>query len=619
MTEEEFIREAKRRGKSREETLAKFKQLKAAGAFDTAAPAANEEPRMSGLEKATAAATNFASGVTLGLGDEIGAASQAVFAGPSSWSELGEFYDASLAERRAAEEQLAEENPALAIGSELAGSIASPVNLIPGGQATGLARAGRMAGRGAAEGAVYGFNEGEGDGRLSNAVRAGVTGGAVGGALGGATSTLAKRRVARDLGRGEDFVPLHMADSDGVVGRMYRNYIGAALGGRGALRRQETQAVRNNPRLQRFLDADATGSARQARDEALETVDDRLRLATAELRENADDIAAQRAAVPDNTAVRNRVKDETISLRNEVDGQLTAARASADAAEDAIDIGLRREQALAALPDMDDPVLDTLREKAANMASDADIDDFTQALDNYWTNNAFQKVKDAQLVPDKSLLNALRKTMGDDYAAYADVLEEAVEEGRPISGAFLMEIRNNPARASSTARPYKAGDLRQLVNTMDRQLERLLKAQGNTPALQELRRQKAAYGDKVDFLNAVRSRMNKGDIRPAFDETQLGKADKGKSSLRGERPSLVRARAARDAKAEVRDDLAAQTSRLSNRKRRLGQREKAKTRREIASAGEERERLTRASAALKNRDRRLKQRARASAGECAKR
>ena len=67
MTEQEFIAEAKRRGKSREETLAKFNELKAAGAFSSSSDA--EEPGF--LERGIQRTSETAAELLAGAADSV--------------------------------------------------------------------------------------------------------------------------------------------------------------------------------------------------------------------------------------------------------------------------------------------------------------------------------------------------------------------------------------------------------------------------------------------------------------------------------------------------------------------------------------------------------------------
>ena len=136
MTPEEFIAEAKRRGKSKEETLRKYKELKAAGKFVSAEPAFEPaaDPEMSGLDTAAGAIQSFVQGSTLGWGDELVARGRAAAdlltaklldeeIEGQTWDERVEMY------RRADEEnrrRFAEESPVAAGTLELAGGFTSP-------------------------------------------------------------------------------------------------------------------------------------------------------------------------------------------------------------------------------------------------------------------------------------------------------------------------------------------------------------------------------------------------------------------------------------------------------------------------------------------------------------
>lgn len=128
-------------------------------------------------------------GMLAGFGDEIGAGLDTGYnflTGQGGGASLGEQYDAALQARRGAESDFKKQSPWLAGGAELAGAIASPINLMmPGGG--GIKGAAKV---GARLGALSGIGNSEGG--AENRLKGAATGGAVGGVVGGGLATVGK-------------------------------------------------------------------------------------------------------------------------------------------------------------------------------------------------------------------------------------------------------------------------------------------------------------------------------------------------------------------------------------------------------------------------------------------
>lgn len=124
-------------------------------------------------------------GMLAGFGDEIGAGLDTGYnflTGQGGSASLGEQYDAALQARRGAESDFKKQSPWLAGGAELAGAIASPINLMMpgGGGVVGAAKTGARLG--ALSG--IGTSEGGAENRLKGAATGGALGGVVGGGIG---------------------------------------------------------------------------------------------------------------------------------------------------------------------------------------------------------------------------------------------------------------------------------------------------------------------------------------------------------------------------------------------------------------------------------------------------
>ena len=179
---------------------------------------------------------------------------------------FGDTYAMHRDDARASQKEFSEENPGTALGLELAGGLASPINKIaPGVGTTGgrVARLAQSVGRGGAEGAIAGFGEGEGtlDEQLANAYKASLTGAGMSGALtglgGAAGRGLSKRRVQEKLQKADGtFKPLHLAEKSGLIGDAYRGLVGRSYGGMEKLHKQQ------QPFLQKAIDAVETAGSK---------------------------------------------------------------------------------------------------------------------------------------------------------------------------------------------------------------------------------------------------------------------------------------------------------------------------------------------------------------------
>lgn len=132
------------------------------------------ERKLSGVEKVAAVGSKLGAGATFGLLDEA----------------VGLFDEDAKNEQRFLQKQLSEENPGVAFGAEVLGSIAMPGSIFKAApKAAGLARKagtvlaegaaqGGIAGMGAAEGGLEERIKGFGKGASAGAIGAGVLGGA---------------------------------------------------------------------------------------------------------------------------------------------------------------------------------------------------------------------------------------------------------------------------------------------------------------------------------------------------------------------------------------------------------------------------------------------------------
>jgi hypothetical protein len=161
-------------------------------------------------------------------------------------------YEMYRDDARAAEKKFAEDNPNTALGAELLGAVASPLNKVAPGFGAGAknsnlaSRLYQSVARGSAEGGLYGLGQAEGtvDEQIDQAIKGaqfgGGTAGAItggGGALGRTMSKLrVKDRLVDAAGR---FKPIHLQKDTGILGDAYRGLVGRAYGGMETLHKQQ--------------------------------------------------------------------------------------------------------------------------------------------------------------------------------------------------------------------------------------------------------------------------------------------------------------------------------------------------------------------------------------------
>ena len=182
--------------------------------------AAPTKPTLTPVENETSNFTNLVrsflgQGTALGFGDEIEAYVRSKINDSKSYDEL-------LTEIRADIDKFKDENPALAYGSEIAGSLIPGIGLAAGATrlgAKGLTKIG--AGVGGTEGAIYGAGVADEGERLSGAAIGGTVG-----ALGGAAMSKIAPRISEGakklIKRGVDLTP-GQATSGTAIGNVIKN------------------------------------------------------------------------------------------------------------------------------------------------------------------------------------------------------------------------------------------------------------------------------------------------------------------------------------------------------------------------------------------------------------
>ena len=486
--------------------LAQFRAMKSAKAKKqqpTQAPEA-EDDGQSGIDAARGAIESVNKGITFGFGDEFVGLNRAVldYLTPSAWGEnaqsFGDKYRMYRDDQRAVQEEFADQNPATALGLELVGGFASPANFVgPGLQAAkaaGALKAGGQVGlRGAAEGAVAGVGTAE---ELSDIPEAAAKGAAIGGALSGALGSLGRaassRKVAQELGSGDEFTPLNMIDANtnlekGIRGT-YQDIVGRLPFVKGRMLDQEASVLKeaSEEAGDRFseLAIDAKAAKRQERN-IKNTADKILKKSIGKIDE---DIAAKQLATQQKQASRSLPEYVTNEVRDRV-SSLTDGRAQ------------------------------------------------FKELDDFWTNDAYQSVKSQNFDIDENLLGKFKREFSEDDLMYLFNVDDVDDIlGRKIGGEELMEMRNAPATASTNAAGKTRLNLRKKVSSWDKTISNLMEDQMGEGASKQFKADNAAYGDWISYRDAAktaaadrRGGLFTGDELASVDRRGKTKRSRGES------------------------------------------------------------------------------------------
>lgn len=381
-------------------------------------------------EDSLAAAERFFSSAALGWGDEmqlwVQAQSESLYSGEDSKA----IYERLRKEYDQRQEEFKQRQPAAYTTADIAGSIASPVNFIPGvniaaragmaGRAAQAAQVAATGGRVAAESAIYGAGEaGEGQ-RLSGAVSGagqglvgyGVLRGTMG--LGGKTvSAFTRRNVEGDLiDDAGDFVPLTLAASkpDGVEGAIhtfYRDIVAPSFGGKGVIKAQEQKIV---VKAEEFLDAQKEMSKK---------MDEGLKVKIQEQKDAMNDaVAALKNDAKRLKDAKNKESSTTITPLQEKLKLLKSGKADEIAAKATSDVNrlldarrfdFRNQAFSSAMPS---------GATASDMQKILSIEDIGQrirALDNLWSNKGYSMIKGKKIrILKNEFESSLAKGIADD-------------------------------------------------------------------------------------------------------------------------------------------------------------------------------------------------------------
>jgi hypothetical protein len=415
-------------------------------------------------------------------------------------------------------------------------------------------RAGKEIARASAEGALYGAGTAEEGSRLEGAAKGAAADVATNLVLKGAGKGLkaaTTNRYAQNLKeKGREFLPLSVV-SDGKIGQFYEDYIARSPWG-GRKVREQTEAVVGDAErnLDRVVEKTNALPATIAGEEAAAK-------SSAEGRRVASRAAAGEQLSDVTDVIDTTRAAEKLNIDEQAAGQRLAAEADSQAVTAAADSARRVGQGAKTLPPH---APEELREFVATTDDPTAV---ARAIDTWWQKEGFQDIKGNRFEVDDELEGFLER-----YVDEGD-LDEIVDEGF-VTGEWLMEMRNNPARGSGSAGDYARGKLRMEVKDFDNEMERMLLKEDSPEALEILKRYKdeiGFYGDKQAYVNAVDKAQTKRGGN--FNADDLATAGPKRQRRYGAAPGQV-------AGQQGQREAAESTSALAQTKKRLDADKKAR-------------------------------------------
>ena len=541
-----------------------------------------------------ASAQRFFSSAALGWGDEMGLWTAAAAASVATGVPISEVYADMRKTYDAKQDAFKERQPGAALAADIAGSVASPANLL-GGAGLGAKVVGSMpsrvsnvasrvpgvtpvretltslanasvkgapatVGRVAAEGAVYGAGEAKEGERLSGAAT-GAGGGLLAyGALRGAAkgvgtgvSALTSRKVAKPLdNEAVEFVPLTLAaEGDGVVeSTIQRFYKGVISPISGNIKKQEEAIIGSSEELKEGL----TKFAKQV-DEGLEiatkNADDDIKLASDALKETGEELKKIRTKQSNDTIAP---LSEKLKVLKDTKANEYAARATQQATQNQnARRSVFRDQAFASAMPAKASADDIQR-----IGSIENIGQRIRALDKMWAKDGYSMIKGKKIrVPanqfakdisegilEDPVFKVLAPDIGSSFKKNVLKTLESVDKFRDKSGRIdgdaLATIRSSLGTWASASGDYQLSRAYRMVQS---KLDDVIKKQLTGDQLKAFNKESGNWKSTILLRDAVESTALK---RGEFDETDWIKAA-GKNSKYDKRygtgPLVAQARA----------------------------------------------------------------------------
>ena len=445
-------------------------------------------------EDPTMVARMIIDGATFGFSDEIAAATGAALQTVLGKSDSYSSSYASIVDRLEAERTAYEaNNKGAAIGLNIVGGLLTAPISLTGSLARGVGLAGRglsralpvsksLSGlpteiakvvdagasvaaqaprissfaRGGAELAAQGALAGVGfaergednlDAALEGALLSMGTGAAMKG-IGKAAQAATTRRVTQELGKGDDFIPLNIADSNGQAGKVYRSVLGNLPGARTLLKNQTDRVTAPLKQDIENIGDKIVSREQSATAKYLDTQTNSLK--------NLHADAQKKIA----SGISEAEEQALIQANLTRQANLTARMQKLEKYYSDAEAGFRKEVSEASLP-----ASVRVAEKSKILNPNNTMQDVNNILSESWTKRGFEVLKNRTFrISPESLLNKIEVNAGDELSDIAqlygvskakipeiinDFISSNVVKGR-ISGEKLSELRNTISRSAYT-------------------------------------------------------------------------------------------------------------------------------------------------------------------------
>ena len=511
-------------------------------------------------EDSLAASERFFSSMALGWGDDmqlwVQSQSESLYSDESS----EDIYKRLRTEYDQRQSEFKQRQPGAYMTADIAGSVASPVNFIPGvniaaragmvGRAAQATRAASTGGRVAAEGAIYGAGESKEGERLEGAAQgagAGLVGyGVLRGGMnvaGRGVSAFTRRNVEGDLiDDAGEFVPITLAASkpDGVEGAVhtfYRDIVAPSFGGKGVVKSQEEKIV---GKAEEFLDAQKVMSKK---------MDENLKVKIQEQKDAMSDAsAAFKADAKRLKDAKNKESADTIMPLQEKLKLLKSGKAIEIAGKTTSTVSkllnarrfdFRNQAFSSAMPAK--ASIDDIQK----VLSIEDVGQRVRALDNLWSDKGYSMIKGKKIRVLKNEFEAdlakgisndpVFKVLLPDMGAFKTNVMSAInsvnsfkDASSRIDGDILSTIRSRLGTIASNA-----GDpqMRKAYYMAQGKIDDIIKEQLTTSQKKAFEKEAGNWKSTVILRDAVENTRKDPTKRGVFDESDWINAASSNNNL----------------------------------------------------------------------------------------
>lgn len=425
-------------------------------------------------------------GMWFGWSEEIGAGVAAglvkMIGGYGSERDYKEIYREMVEQVRTERDAYEKKHETASTVLSLAGSIASPANVL-GGSAIAGARTGTRLATGVAVGATEGAVAGAGAAQTGETLEGAKSGATLGAlipvALTGGRKlidSVSSRKLAQELGEGKEFIPLPLAavGEEGkyadIVSSFYKDIVGKSFGGSNLIAQQ-------SKRFSQGLQTEIKDTKKQLSD-LLSKSKNLVREAGSA---NKADLNLTKASIKTLEKSQKGLTDEVkIKLQREKELINVAKTQELDAFTNATEEAFRKRAINESIPvGADKKTID-------NILSTKDMQEVNRLLDEQWAEKGFSMLKNRKFrVNQESITAKLDEILGDDIAlanlfggnasvnSSADFIKGFIEQyttkGNWIDGAKLSSLRSAIGRYAS-----KSGDADVIKTTLLREFQDIL-------------------------------------------------------------------------------------------------------------------------------------------------